>query len=112
MLNRSVSVLEKFEQSTPEYNGYVIRNKKKAANKKNFLSLPILQPEDLTFQYPNSSTNNGNILKVSELKKLAIKNEEKINQFSMFLIKLMGFFGVFLLLFILAAFWYWVITFL
>lgn len=39
----------------------------------------------------------------------AVSNEKKINNFSILLIKIVGFFGILLGMAILVAFWYWVI---
>ena len=38
-----------------------------------------------------------------------VSNEKKINNFSILLIKIVGFFGILLGMAILVAFWYWVI---
>lgn len=39
----------------------------------------------------------------------ALSNEKEINNFSILLIKIVGFFGILLGMAILVAFWYWVI---
>jgi hypothetical protein len=39
----------------------------------------------------------------------AVSNEKKLNDFSVLLIKIVGFFGILLGMVILVAFWYWVI---
>lgn len=39
----------------------------------------------------------------------ALSNEKKLNEFSILLIKIVGFFGILLGMLILIAFWYWVI---
>ena len=39
----------------------------------------------------------------------ALSNEKKLNEFSVLLIKIVGFFGILLGMLILIAFWYWVI---
>lgn len=39
----------------------------------------------------------------------ALANEKKLNDFSVLLIKIVGFFGILLGMAILGAFWYWVI---
>ncbi len=39
----------------------------------------------------------------------ALSNENKLNEFSILLIKIVGFFGILLGMAILVAFWYWVI---
>jgi hypothetical protein len=39
----------------------------------------------------------------------AVSNEKEINNFSILLIKIVGFFGILLGMAILVAFWYWVI---
>jgi hypothetical protein len=44
-----------------------------------------------------------------ELEKVAVDNEKNLNQFSVLLIKIVGFFGILLGMAILASFWYWVI---
>ena len=44
-----------------------------------------------------------------ELEKVAVENEKNLNQFSVLLIKIVGFFGILLGMAILASFWYWVI---
>ena len=38
----------------------------------------------------------------------AVANEKKLNDFSVLLIKIVGFFGILLGMAILGAFWYWV----
>lgn len=44
-----------------------------------------------------------------ELEIETVSNEKKLNQFSILLIKIVGFFGILLGMVILIAFWYWVI---
>jgi hypothetical protein len=44
-----------------------------------------------------------------EVEKEALANEKKLNQFSILIIKIVGFFGILLGMAILASFWYWVI---
>jgi hypothetical protein len=44
-----------------------------------------------------------------ELEKVAVENDKNLNQFSVLLIKIVGFFGILLGMAILASFWYWVI---
>jgi hypothetical protein len=39
----------------------------------------------------------------------AVSNKKKLNDFSVLLIKIVGFFGILLGMVILVAFWYWVI---
>lgn len=43
------------------------------------------------------------------LENKALSNENKLNEFSILLIKIVGFFGILLGMAILVAFWYWVI---
>lgn len=53
--------------------------------------------------------NNFSRNSKKELEIDAVSNEKKLNQFSILLIKIAGFFGILLGMAILIAFWYWVI---